>query len=136
MSISLGIDWKNVQPMPDVLPIGEYVFTLIGAKLQEGTGRLLIQTAVKNGEFAGKPFSYTYPNFLADNGKWAIPEFKRLIIALDDEPFEGESEAAFLNRVSGKAFGGRIKHREYTPDGDSQPRTVADLILSSVRQAI
>jgi hypothetical protein len=137
--IHLGIDWKTVQPMPQTLKPGDYTFTLLGAATNDKNGRLMVQTSIASGEFEGKPFTFTYPDFYSENGKWAIPEFKRLCIALGNEegPFEGETEAAFLNRAAGNKFSGRIKLRSYIPaDGDGQAREVADLVLGSVKQVL
>lgn len=132
MSVGLGINWKNVQALPTLLPAGEQVFTLVGAK-GDDAGRTIVSTSITGGEYNGKPFTYSYPNFFSQ--EWAQTEFKRLILALRDEPLEGESEVAFLNRVAGTKFGATIFHNTYKAD-DGTERTSAKIRLSSVKEAV
>lgn len=134
--ISAGINWAAINPLPTTLPKGDYVFTLVGG-VKNDNGRLAVSTIIRDGEFAGKKFTYTYPDFYKPSGAWAIEDFRRLQLALGDDPFEGESEGPYLTRNGGKTFGATIIHRQYLPqdelDVPENYRTVADLKLKSVR---
>ena len=134
--VSLGINWKEVAVVPNIYPEGNFVFQLLGGKIDD-KGRVVVSTTFADGELVGKRFSYSYPNFETPAGEaWGKMEFRRLQIALGQDPLDGEDEADYLNRLAGSTFGARIYHdKSWIPDGETEPKPQAKLKFSSVRPA-
>ena len=137
MSVVTKINWNEIQVLPQLVATGEYTFTLLGGKFDEATSRLVVSSAIASGDFTGKRISFSYPNFATQ--EWATIEFKRLLIALQESGAptleEDEDEASYLQRVAGMNFSGKIKHETYTDKESGESRTVAKLMLSSVKPA-
>ena len=132
MSVALGVRWSEVQPLPTLLPEGDYQFRLLGGKA-EGDGRTTVATAIGEGEFTGKKFTYSYPNFAEQ--EWGINEFKRLVIALGEDIQDEEEPADYLNRVAGGTFAMRVFHSAFKDKTTGEDRKSAKPRLSSVRPA-
>ena len=95
---------------PEAIPAGNYVFKLQpGAAERENpfthVTELNVRFDVVEGEFAGRPsfFAYPDPESLNKKGKpntWSAQALKKLEVALGVDAFEGEGTTEYLNRVA------------------------------------
>lgn len=132
MSSWSDIDLTKVNPTLEPIAVGEYVFTLSGAKYDKNDPDKINAQAViaGDGEFSGKHtfFSYPSPEVLADSPKLLA----RLMIALGIDAVPGEDPVAYLNRASGGQFKARIKH---AVDKNDDTVIYANLNIFSVKAA-
>lgn len=111
-----NIDLKNISLDNELIPAGTYVLEISpGAKFND-FGTLQVQARVADeGEFKGKVvfFSYPDPEGVSKDGKpmaWSATAFKRLTVAIGDDPLEGESPDTYLNRVAGSRVSMPVVH--------------------------
>ena len=126
-------NWAEVNPIPPITPEGSYTFQVLGGK-SEAT-RLVVTSAIAEGEFAGKRVTFSFPTDAINAEQWSKRLFKRFEIALGEDVLDEEAgqEELYLNRVAGTQFIADIAHREYEREGEK--RTTADLKLGSIRTA-
>lgn len=90
---------------------GTYTFQLnAGAKYNDFGGIYASATIQSDGEFKGKRVSFSYPN--PDEYPWAGPALKRLSVVTGTDVEEGEDPVAFLNRIGGSLFSGKIVNKD------------------------
>lgn len=90
---------------------GTYVFQLnSGAKYNDFGGIYASATIQSEGDFTGKRVSFSYPN--PDEYNWSAPALKRLSVVVGIDVEEGEDPVAFLNRIAGNNFAGKIVNKD------------------------
>jgi hypothetical protein len=126
-------NWAEVNPVPPITPEGTYTFQVLGGKSEPN--RLVVTSAIADGEFAGKRVTFSFPTDAVNSEKWSKRLFKRFEIALGEDVLDEEAgqEELYLNRVAGTLFTADVKHRTYDYEGEE--RTTADLKLGSIRTA-
>ena len=129
MSIALGVKWSEVEIQPTIIPEGEYQFRLLGGRNENS--RTLVTTLINDGEYTGRKFSFSYPNF--DEQAWGLTEFKRLTIALGLDIDDNESAENYLSRAAGQTFVMKVFHSKFKDTATGEERTSAKPRLSSVR---
>ena len=127
--VDLNFKWSEVEIQPTILPEGEYQFRLLGGRNENG--RAVVATLINDGEYTGRKFTFSYPNF--NEQAWGLTEFKRLTIALGLDIDDNEAAEDYLNRATGQTFVGKVFHSKFTDATTREERTSAKLKLSSVR---
>jgi len=147
----LAGSWANVK-LSDIqieksgfapLPEGEVVLQLLpGAEYKTKTFNdgntvtdLDVQAAIAEGDNRGRRVFIRFPDSTSTNkeGKiksWSTQALKKLQVCLGVDPFEGETPAAYLNRVAttGAArFGATLKKGKFIKTGNTEPEVEVGL---------
>lgn len=133
-----NVNLSDVSVQDQIIPVGTYTFELApGAKFDEKGNLRTSATIVNDGEFTGKRmfFSYPDPEGISSKGKsqaWSATAFKRLTVAIGEDPQDGESLDGYLNRVAGARFQSNVTHSAPT---DAYPNPSANLNIFNPRPA-
>jgi hypothetical protein len=139
------LGWEDVQLDTleidnKTLPEAKFTFAITGAKKNPWqTGKVDVATTVAEGEYAGTPSYFSYPE--PDDGKfaWVKGVVARMFAAMDEWPTPEEAAqgadglVAYFNRMNGKRFIAPIKHR--VVDHEGADVTKAEIRIGNVTKA-
>lgn len=128
-----AIKFSEINPNPEVIPAGEYVFSLNGAKYND-TDKNKVEcnaTIVSEGDFTGRKLFFSYPDPAVYD--WSTKAFKRMESALGTDMADGADPIEYLNSVAGTHFGASTKVRP--EDKERGYPAKADIQLFSVHPA-
>lgn len=126
------IKFSEINPNPEIIPEGEYVFSVSGAKFNDMDGNKVDvnATIVTEGDFTGRKMFFSYPN--PSIKEWSPKALKRLEMALGTDAGDEESPVEYLNRVAGSHFRAKVSHSKAT---EEYPNPRANLNIFSVAAA-
>lgn len=129
-----NINLSEINPAFEIVPEGQYTFTLGGAKYSErDPGRIEANaTIATEGDFTGRKMFFSYPDPEKPKCEWSPKALKRLEQAIGVDSVAGEDPVAYLNRVAGNKFSARVKHSKAT---EEYPNPRAELGIHSVSPA-
>lgn len=117
------IDLTKINPGFDVIPEGDYTYSVRGAKYSQwdSTRVEVSATIVSEGEFTGRVLFFSYPDPVKYD--WVPKAFKRLEQALGVDMLPGQDPVDYLNQNAGLRFAGAAKFRKPGPnDAEDAPK--------------
>lgn len=136
----IELDLTGVSTEMELVPVGNYVFTLLaGAKYNQwNPGKIEVGAKIVEGEYAGRVVYFSYGD--PDKVPAMIGAFKRLEIALAKASGvsieAGQDPVQYLNTVAGSQFVAAVKNRIIPPkegEEDSQPTPKAEIDVFKIR---
>ena len=126
------VNLADINPNLETVPVGDYTFSLGGAKYgNSDPNRVEVNaTIVTEGDFTGRKVFFSYPD--PDKYDWSPKALKRLEVALGVDMLPGQDPVEYLNSVGGHRFAAPVRHGKTTPE---YPTPKAEVDIFKVRPA-